>query len=167
MDRRDHALSRRRVAALLALALVPLAVLGVFFALPVAGMVSRGLFEGGRFDPGAMWEVLTRERTLRVLWFTLWSAAAGTALSLLLGLPAAYALHRLEFPGRRVLRALLLVPFVLPTLVVGVAFRQLFSTSGPLGWLGWDGSVWAILAGLAFFNTSVVIRAVEIGRAHV
>lgn len=160
MDRRDHALSRRRVAALLALALVPLAVLGVFFALPVAGMVSRGLFEGGRFDPGAMWEVLTRERTLRVLWFTLWSAAAGTALSLLLGLPAAYALHRLEFPGRRVLRALLLVPFVLPTLVVGVAFRQLFSTSGPLGWLGWDGSVWAILAGLAFFNTSVVIRAV-------
>lgn len=160
MDRRDHALTRRRVGTLLALALVPLAVLGVFFALPVGGMLTRGLWEGGRADPAAMWEVLTRERTVRVLWFTLWSAAAGTLLSLGLGLPAAYALHRLDFPGRRILRALLLVPFVLPTLVVGVAFRQLFSTSGPLGGLGLDGSALAIVLGLAFFNIAVVIRAV-------
>lgn len=160
VDRRDHALTVRRIAGLLALALVPLAVLGIFFALPVAGMVSRGLFEDGRFDPGAMLEVLTRERTLRVLWFTLWSATAGTALSLLLGLPAAYALHRLEFPGRRLLRSLLLIPFVLPTLVVGVAFRQLVSSTGPLGGLGLDGSAITIIAGLAFFNTAVVIRAV-------
>ena len=45
MDRRDHALTRRRVAALVALAVVPLAVLGIFFALPVAGMVARGVIE--------------------------------------------------------------------------------------------------------------------------
>ena len=38
------------------------------------------------------------------------------------------------FPGRRLLRALLLVPFVLPTVVVGVAFRQLLGDGGPLGW---------------------------------
>jgi len=160
VDRRHHALTLRRVAGLLALAVVPLAVLGIFFALPVAGMVGRGLFEGGRVDPGAMLGVLARERTGRVLWFTLWSAAAGTVVSLVLGLPAAYSLHRLEFPGRRVLRALLLVPFVLPTLVVGVAFRQLLSSSGPLGGLGLDGSAAGIVAGLAFFNVSVVIRAV-------
>jgi thiamine transport system permease protein len=150
----------RRVAGLLALAVVPLAVLGVFFVLPVAAMVGRGLVGDGQLDLGAVVEVLGRERTARVLWFTLWSAAAGTALSLLLGLPAAHVLYRLSFPGRRALRAVLLVPFVLPTLVVGVAFRQLLGGAGPLGGLGLDGSALGIVAGLAFFNTAVVIRTV-------
>ena len=79
---------------------------------------------------------------------------------MLLGLPAAYVLHRLAFPFRGVVRALLLVPFVLPTVVVGVAFRLLVGESGPLGFLGLDGTPVAIIAGLAFFNVAVVIRAV-------
>ena len=58
------------------------------------------------------------------------------------------------------LRAALLAPFVLPTVVVGVAFRQLIGESGPLGFLGFDGSAVAIIAGLVFFNASVVIRVV-------
>ena len=58
------------------------------------------------------------------------------------------------------LRALLLVPFVLPTVVVGVAFRELIGEAGPLGFLGLDGSAGAIVAGLVFFNVAVVIRAV-------
>ena len=121
-------------------------------------MVSRGLLPDGHLDLGGVVDVLTRERTLRVVWFTLWSAATGTLVSLVLGLPVAYALHRLDFPGRSLLRALMLVPFVMPTLVVGVAFRQL--TEGPLAFLGLDGSPVVIVAGLAFFNIAVVIRAV-------
>lgn len=150
----------RRLAGLLALAAVPLAVLGVFFVLPVIGMVGRGLMPDGHLELGPVLDVLARERTRRVLWFTLWSATAGTLLSLALGLPAAFVLHRLSFPGRGLLRALMLVPFVLPTLVVGVAFRHLLRDAGPLGFLGLDGSAVAIIAALAFFNTSVVIRAV-------
>jgi thiamine transport system permease protein len=49
---------------------------------------------------------------------------------------------------------------VLPTVVVGVAFRALFATSGPLGGLGLDGTFWAVLAALVFFNYSVVVRTV-------
>ena len=64
------------------------------------------------------------------------------------------------FPCRDVIRALLLVPFVLPTVVVGVAFRQLLGEAGPLGFLGLDGTPVAIIAGLVFFNVAVVIRAV-------
>ena len=79
---------------------------------------------------------------------------------MLLGLPAAHALHRLRFPGRTLLRAALLVPFVLPTVVVGVAFRELLGEAGPLGFLGLDGSATAIVAGLVFFNAAVVIRVV-------
>ncbi|MBA2955535.1 ABC transporter permease subunit [Nocardioides sp. MAH-18] len=150
----------RRTLTLVGLAAVPLAVLGVFFVLPVAGMISEGFYVDGQLDVGAVVEVLTRPRTVRVVWFTVWSALAGTALSLLLGVPAAHLLHRRRFPGRSALRAALLVPFVLPTVVVGVAFRELIGEAGPLGFLGFDGSAAAIVAGLAFFNVAVVIRAV-------
>ena len=150
----------KRILTLVGLAAVPLAVLGVFFVLPVSGMLAEGFWVDGRFDPAAVAEVLTRPRTLRVIWFTVWSALAGTTVAVLLGVPAAHLLHRRRFRGRAVLRALLLVPFVLPTVVVGVAFRELIGEAGPLGFLGFDGSAGAIVAGLAFFNVAVVIRAV-------
>lgn len=151
---------RRRLLTTAGLALLPVLVLGVFFVLPVGGMVARGFWVDGTFDPGAVSDVLSRPRVHRVLWFTVWSATLGTAVSLVLGLPAAYVLHRLDFPLRRTIRALLLVPFVLPTVVVGVAFRELLGEAGPLGFLGLDGTPVAIVAGLAFFNVAVVIRAV-------
>jgi thiamine transport system permease protein len=150
----------RRSLELAGLAALPLAVLGVFFVLPVSGMVSEGFLTDGRFDPGGVLEVLGRPRVHRVLWFTVWSSTVATLVAVLLGLPVAHLLHRRRFPGRRVLRSLLLVPFVLPTVVVGVAFRELIGEAGPLGFLGLDGSAIAIVAGLVFFNVAVVIRAV-------
>ncbi|WP_141015258.1 ABC transporter permease [Nocardioides sambongensis] len=149
-----------RRLTLVALAAVPTAVLAVFFVLPVAGMVQRGFFPDGVFDPGAVIEVLGWPRTGRVVWFTVWTAATATAVALLAGLPAAYVLYRLRFPGRGLVRAALLVPFVLPTVVVGIAIRQLLRPDGPLGALDLDGTPAAIVAGLAFFNVAVVIRTV-------
>ena len=147
-------------AATFALAAVPVAVLAVFFVYPVGGMLARGIWPDGTFSPGAVVDVLGRPRVHRVLWFTLWSAAAASAVSVVLGLPVAYALHRLRFPGRDLVRALVVVPFVLPTVVVGVAFRQLIAQGGPLGGLGLDGTAAAIVAALVFFNVSVVVRTV-------
>jgi thiamine transport system permease protein len=149
-----------RLAALAATAAIPLLVLGIFFVLPVGGMVSRGFVQHGRLDVAGALRVLARPEIRRAIWFTIWSSVAGTSLSLLLGLPAAHVLHRLDFPGRTWLRALLVVPFVLPTVVVGVAFEVLIGESGPLGGLGLDRTPVAIVAGLAFFNASVVIRVV-------
>jgi thiamine transport system permease protein len=151
---------RRRVTGLLALAAGPVLVLGVLFVLPVGGMLAQGLWPDGSFDPGGVAEVLARPRVHRVLWFTVWSSAVATLVAVALGLPAAYTLHRLALPGRRVVRAALLVPFVLPTVVVGVAFRQLLGEGGPLGFLALDGTPAAIVAGLVFFNVAVVVRAV-------
>ena len=152
--------TRARLVRLLAVSVVPLTVLFVFFVLPVAGMLAEGFWTDGSFDPAAVVEVLGRPRVHRVLWFTLWSATVGTAVSLVLGLPAAHVLYRRRLPAGRLLRAALLAPFVLPTVVVGVAFRQLVGESGPLGFLGIDGTPVAIIAGLVFFNASVVIRMV-------
>ena len=150
----------KRALTLAGLALVPVLVVGVFFVLPVTGMLVRGFWSDGSFDPAGVLEVLGRPRVHRVVWFTVWSASLGTAVAVLLGLPAAYALHCLEFRGRQLVRVLLLVPFVLPTVVVGVAFRQLLGEAGPLGFLGLDGTPVAIIAGLVFFNVAVVIRVV-------
>ena len=150
----------RRLSGLAALSLVPVAALGVFFVLPVVGMIAEGFWPEGQFDPAGVLEVLARPRVHRVLWFTVWSAAAGTAIAVLLGLPAAHVLYRLDLPGRRVVQAILLVPFVLPTVVVGVAFRHLLGDAGPLGFLGLDQTAVAIVAGLVFFNVAVVIRVV-------
>ena len=143
-----------------ALAAVPLGALVLFFLYPVGGMLARGFWPEGSFDPGAVLEVLGRPRVHRVLWFTLWSAATATLVAVLAGVPVAFALHRLRFPGRDLVRALVVVPFVLPTVVVGVAFRQLIAPSGPLGALGLDGTAVAIVAALVFFNISVVVRTV-------
>ena len=151
---------RRYVALALAAATVPTAVLLVFFVVPVVGMLELGLFPEGRLDLGGVVDTLRRPRVLGALWFTVWSSAVSTLLALVLGLPAAHLLHRVTFPGRNLLRGLVTVPFVLPTVVVGVAFRTLLAPAGPLGGLGLDGTPVAIVAGLVFFNVSVVVRSV-------
>ncbi|MFX0538659.1 ABC transporter permease [Ornithinimicrobium sp. Y1847] len=154
-----HRLTAPGVALGLA-ALVPIAFLSVFFLLPVGGMLARGFLPDGQLDLGGIPDVLGRPRTLRVLTFTLVSAAGGTVLTLLLGLPVAFVLYRLRFPGRGLLRAIVVMPFVLPTVVVGVMFRSLLSRGGPLGFLGWDGTWVPILMAFVFFNLAVVVRTV-------
>lgn len=147
----------RRLLALAGLAAGPLLVLGVFFVLPVSGMLATGLWPQGDFTPGAVLDALVRPRTRRVLWFTVWSATLATVATLALGMPAAYVLHRLRFPGRGVVRAFFLVPFVLPTVVVGIAFEQLIRA---LGVEALEDSPWAIIAAMVFFNLAVVVRTV-------
>ena len=139
---------------------LPLSFLVVFFGVPVAGMLQRGFFPHGQLDVAGVLDALWRPRVAEVVRFTLVSSTAATLLTLVLGVPAAYALHRLRFPGQGLLRGLVVAPFVLPTVVVGVAFRTLVGAGGPLGGLGLDGTPVAIVAALVFFNVSVVVRTV-------
>ncbi|WP_228990246.1 iron ABC transporter permease [Streptomyces sp. DH8] len=142
---------------------VPVAFFAVFFAYPVTAIVGRGLTaeDGWRF--GRIGEVLGRPDILDVLWFTTWQALASTALTLLIALPGAYVFARFAFPGKQVLRAVVTVPFVLPTVVVGTAFLAVLGRGGLLDELGGvrlDTTVWAILLAHVFFNYAVVVRTV-------
>ena len=139
---------------------VPLAFLAVFFAWPVVTMVGRGFVAAGRLDLSAFAEVFSRARTWRIVWLTLAQASLGSAVSVLLGVPGAYLLYRCRFAGRGVLRAFVTVPFVLPTVVVGVAFRSLLAPGGLLAFLHLDGTFTAIVAALVFFNYGLVVRTV-------
>ncbi|PFG17808.1 thiamine transport system permease protein [Propionicimonas paludicola] len=168
MDGGSHRVSRPtgRVLGWAALALVPLAFLAIFFVWPVASLVARGFTDENGFSLAGVSEVLAAPRTWRIIGQTLVQAVLGTAISVLLGVPAAYLLYRVRFPGRRLLRAVVAVPFVLPTVVVGVAFRSLLAEQGPLGGLGLEESLTAIVAALVFFNYSVVVRTVGALWAH-
>ncbi|WP_328674719.1 ABC transporter permease [Streptomyces sp. NBC_00328] len=142
---------------------LPVAFFAVFFAWPVAAIVSRGLHGDGGWELGRIWDVATRSDIRHVLWFTTWQALASTVLTLLVALPGAYVFARFDFRGKQILRAVATVPFVLPTVVVGTAFLALVGRGGLLDEL-WgvrlDTTVWAILLAHVFFNYAVVVRTV-------
>lgn len=150
-------------AARLGLMALPVAFFALFFAWPVAAIVARGLKVDGTWQFGRITDVVTQPDIRHVLWFTTWQALASTALTLLLALPAAYVFARLDFPGKQLLRAVVTVPFVLPTVVAGTAFLALVGRGGLLDDL-WgvrlDTTVWAILLAHVFFNYAVVVRTV-------
>jgi thiamine transport system permease protein len=134
--------------------------LALFFAWPVGALVARGFTDDQGWTLTPVAQVLSSPRTWRIIRQTLTQAVLGTAASVVLGVPGAYILYRCRFPGRRLVRTLVAIPFVLPAVVVGVAFRSLLAPSGPLGGLGLDGSYAALIAALVFFNYSVVVRTV-------
>jgi len=135
---------RSRTAGLAALGLLPIGFLVVFFAWPVVAIVGRG------FSAGGVDTVLADAGTWRLAWFTVATATVSTLVALLAGLPVAYLLARVRLPGVALVRTLVLVPFVLPTVVVGLAFRALWP----------DGGVLPIVLANAFFNVAVVARTV-------
>ena len=143
---------------------VPLVFLGLFFAWPVATLIGRGLAPDGVLDPSGFAEVLARPRTWRIIRATLVQAGLATMICVAAGVPGAHVLYRRRFPGRDLLRGLVLVPFVLPSVVVGVAFHALVTTGGPLGGgvLGHslDGTTAIVVAALVFFNYGLVVRTV-------
>jgi thiamine transport system permease protein len=128
---------------------VPVAFLALFFLYPLAAIVERGLRGAG----DSALDVLGDSTTRDVVWFTVWQAAASTVLTIAIALPAAYVLGRFRFRGRNLVSALVVVPFVLPTVVVALAFLAILPEPLERGWA-------AILVAHAFFNVAVVVRIV-------
>jgi thiamine transport system permease protein len=111
--------------------------------------------------------ILSPDRRLGIVGFTAYQAALSTVASVALGLPAAYLLARFEFPGRRTLRSLTIVPFVLPSIMVAVGFVATFGTNGSLnavlGALGLPRvdllfTLRAVVIAHAFYNAPLVAR---------
>jgi len=131
---------------------VPLAFLGLFFVYPLLSIFERGLRSDGSL--ASPLDVLTDPLTRDVVWFTIWQALASTALTFVVGLPAAYVLGRYSFPGRSLFRALVIIPFVLPTVIVALAFLAILPSGLERGWA-------PILIAHAFFNVAVVVLVVS------
>ena len=151
-------MTRRRLLTATVL-LVPAGFLAIFFVVPAGTLVWTGLFQDGRLDVGAVVEVLTSASTREVAWFTFWQATVSTAATVAVALPAAWLLGRIRIPGRALFSAALVVPFVLPTVVVGTAFLALLGPSGPLP-VDLRQTATAVIVAHVFFNYAVVARTV-------
>ncbi|MFF4623805.1 molybdate ABC transporter permease subunit [Nonomuraea jabiensis] len=100
-----------------------------FLVLPLAGLLVRAPW-------GTLLERLAEPQVLEALRLSLVCATIATALCLVFGVPLAWLLARVDFPGRRVVRALVTVPLVLPPVVGGVALLLVLGRRGLVGqWL--------------------------------
>ncbi|HEX5771536.1 MAG TPA: molybdate ABC transporter permease subunit [Nocardioidaceae bacterium] len=106
--------------------LLPAALAVAFLVVPLVTLVLRAPVRG-------LPERLTDPVVLDALWLSLWTATAAMAVSLVVGLPLAWALARLEFPGRSLVRVAVTVPLVLPPVVAGVALLTAFGRTGFIG----------------------------------
>ena len=80
-----------------------------------------------------LWRLLGTPEVLDALWITAMTSALTVVLSLILGTPLAWVLARVEFRGRSLLRALVVVPLVLPPVVAGVALLSALGRTGLIG----------------------------------
>jgi sulfate transport system permease protein len=82
---------------------------------------------------GGLWAVVTTPRVLASYRLSLLASLTAAVVSAVFGLVVAWVLVRYPFPGRRLVDALVDLPFALPTAVAGIALTTLY---GPNGWLG-------------------------------
>jgi thiamine transport system permease protein len=144
------------------------AFLAIFFFYPLLRILWLGMDWSG-LQSG--WEQISK-LTISTTWFTFYQAILSTLLTLLIGLPGAYLFSHYEFPGKKILKALTAVPFMLPTIVVAVGFNALL---GPRGWVNvvlmnllhletvpfpFVHTLGAILLAHVFYNTTIVLRLV-------
>ncbi len=142
--------------------------LALFFLYPLWAILRLSFAEG----LGGLWAVLADGYTWRVLGFSVGQATLSTLLTLAAGLPGAYVFARYDFPGKRLLRAVAGVPFVMPTVVVAAALGALLGPHGMVNaglqtLLGLvqppiriPNGIGLVLLAHVFYNYTVVLRLV-------
>ena len=140
---------------------IPVVFLGLFLLYPLARILALGikpLLSGGM---GALGALAAETGLARLLLGSAGQALLSTALTLAVGLPAAFVFGRFDFPGKALLRMLLSIPFVLPTVVVASAFVVLVGPGGAL-----ERAV-ALLTGVPDVQASLVRTLACVLLAHV
>ena len=164
-------MSRRRVgdtrsprAGTVLLGVIGLAFLVIFFGWPLLALVGRAVAVN---DGAGIVELWRRADAGPLLAFTLAQAAASTVLTFVVAAPITWLVARVRFTGSRLLLVMVTLPFVLPSVVVGMAFRAVFT--GPLAFLPASlggalddagPSLVPVLCAHVFLNTAVVVRVV-------
>lgn len=131
--------------------------------LPIGALV----FKAASLGPEDYWRIVTSGRALASYRVTILSAAAATAFNLLFGVALAWVLVRYSFPGKRLIDAIVDLPFALPTAVAGIALTTVFASNG------WFGSALAsvnikvvytpigIMVAMAFTSLPFIVRTVQ------
>lgn len=136
---------------------------GTFIVVPFVALLQRAPWT----DLG---DLLGRPIVTDALRLSLTAAFAATIASLVLGIPLAWVLARAEFPGRSALRAVVLLPMVLPPVVGGAALLFAFGRRGLLGGPVYDASgfllpfsTWGVVVATTFVALPFLVITVEAG----
>ena len=124
---------RRRARQLwIVVFLLPLVFLGIFYVYPLLSIFDVSLRPAGFLDLSAFLRLLSSDYYIGTLLFTVYQAALSTAVTLVLATPCAFVFARYRFRGKSLLLSLATLPFVLPTVVVALAFATLLGKNGLL-----------------------------------
>ncbi|MCK8780539.1 sulfate ABC transporter permease subunit CysT [Rhizobium sp. NTR19] len=129
-----------------------LAYLSLIILIPIAGLFWRSAALGW----GGFLSILTDERTLRALYVSFGTAFVAAAVNVVFGVVVAWVLTRYNFPGRRLIDAMVDLPFALPTAVAGIALTAIYAPQG------WVGSLFMPFR-IAFTPLGIVIALIFIG----
>jgi len=164
----------RRISGGVALAALPgLIFLFLFFFIPLLTILSGAFInEAGEISLLPLLASVRDENLLRILGFTFLQAFLSSLIALAMGLPGAYFIARCDFPGKKILRSLSVVPFVIPPILVVLGFVTIFGNNGIINrflmQLTGSGtpplkilySLKGILLAHGFYNFPVVLRIV-------
>ena len=159
-------MSRRRRHALPGFGLtlgLCLGYLGLIVLLPLAALALKAASLG----PVEFWNAVTTPRALASYRVTFGCAALAGVINLFFGPLIAWVLVRYRFPGRRLVDALVDLPFALPTAVAGITLTALYASTGPLGkWFeahGWKIAYTpsGITVALVFVSLPFLVRSVQ------
>ena len=130
--------------------------LSLIVLIPLAAVVDRSLQDG----VGAFWEAVTAPQAVSSLKLTFAVSLIVAAINAVTGTLLAWVLVRDEFPGKRIVNALIDLPFALPTVVAGLTLLALYGPKGPVGI---DVAYTRVAVGLAllFVTLPFVVRAVQ------
>lgn len=135
---------------------VPLVFVAALFYWPVTELTILGI-------SGDWLGTLLEQKTMGVVWFTLWQAVLSTVVTVIVAIPGAYLLYRRSFPGQQLVNALITVPFVLPSIVVAVGFtvfRSVHEFYQGLGLTFLADPVYWIIAAHVFVNYSIAVKTI-------
>ena len=159
MDRHGSPINRLTHPYLLA-GLVPAVFFLLFYFYPLAGICVKSFTADGRIDFSFLDQIFFSERMGKIIWFTFWQAGVSTLLTLTAALPCAFVFSHYRFRGKRVIKTLASIPFVLPAVVVAAAFQACFGRSGIFG-VTVDQPLVLIFTAHVFYNFSVMLRIIS------
>lgn len=142
---------------------ISLLFISLILMLPLTGLVME--VSAMSFDQ--FWFVITDPRVVASYKVTALSALTASVLNGIIGLLLAWVLVRYEFPGKRLIDAVIDLPFALPTAVAGIVLATLFAENGWYGqWLSKLGIEVAftpvgIVVAMAFTSLPFVVRTVQ------
>lgn len=142
---------------------VTLVYVSIVVLLPLAALV----FKAGSLGFADYWRIVSSPRAVASYQVTMLAAAAATAFNLVFGFALAWVLVRYRFPGRRLLDAIVDLPFALPTAVAGIALTALFAPNGwfgallaPLG-IPVAYTITGIMVAMCFTSLPFIVRSVQ------